>query len=100
LPKEEFTVPEGIIQVKVDAQTGDVPTNHTQKVISEYFVDGNAPGQVAKPDENSNIASLTSQEPRILKTQIITGNPDLSSSRPSTETEGTSGMDELLREDL
>lgn len=100
LPKEEFTVPEGIIQVKIDAQTGDVPTKQTQKVISEYFVDGNAPGQVAKPDENSNIASLTNQEPRILRTQIITGNPDLSSSRPNTETERTSGMDELLREDL
>jgi len=38
----------------------------------------------------------------VLRTQVITGNPDLS---PSTNQnfggeEGTSGMDELLREDL
>jgi len=100
MPVLDFDIPEGIIQVKVDSQTGDVPTTSTVKVVTEYFIDGNAPGQTAKPDENSNLAALTSQEPRVLKTQVITGNPDLSSSRPSSNGENNSGMDELLREDL
>lgn len=100
LPVETFEMPEGIIQVKIDSQTGDVPTPNSKKVMTEIFIDGNAPGQTPPIDENSNLAALSEQEPRILKTQVITGNSDSSSSRPSQDTENNSGMDELLREDL
>jgi penicillin-binding protein 1A len=100
-PVEDFETPEGIIQVKVDAQTGDVPTSATTKTISEYFIDGLAPGQTAKVDENSNLAALAgSSEPRVLRTQVITGNPDLSTSRPTGQPDPGANMDELLREDL
>ena len=101
-PVLDFETPAGILQVKVDSETGDVPTQETKKVITEYFIDGNAPGQTAKSDETDPLQSLTNDQPRVLRTQVITGNPDLS---PSTNQnfggeEGTSGMDELLREDL
>lgn len=100
LPVEDFEIPEGIIQVKVDSQTGDVPTSSSQKLISEYFIDGLAPGQTAKVDENANLAALAGDAPRVLKTQVITGNPDLSADRPAASPENGASMDELMREDL
>ena len=101
LPVEDFEIPQGIIQVKVDSQTGDVPTTATQKTISEYFIDGLAPGQTAKVDENSNLAALAGSDPGVLKTQVITGNPDLSNSHSTgaPETPGA-GMDDLMRDEL
>jgi penicillin-binding protein 1A len=102
LPVEDFEIPEGIIQVKVDTQTGDVPTQSTQKTVTEYFIDGLAPGQTAKVDENSNLAALANDGPRVLKTQVITGNPDLSTttSRPTGAPDSGAGMDDLMRDDL
>jgi penicillin-binding protein 1A len=100
LPVEDFAVPEGVIQVKVDTQTGDVPTSTTNRSIYEYFIDGQAPGQTPKLDENSNLAALTGDEPKVLKTQVITGNPDLSTSRPAGNSDSGESMDELMREDL
>ncbi|MEO5667135.1 MAG: PBP1A family penicillin-binding protein [Bdellovibrionota bacterium] len=102
-PVEDFEVPDGIIQVKIDSQTGDVPTATTQKTISEYFIDGLAPGQTAKVDEKSNLAALSgSNAPGVNKTQVITGNPDLSNARPTTGSPDApgAGMDDLMRDDL
>ncbi len=45
---KDFEKPEGISQLTVDAETGDLPTSRTKKFIAEYFIDGTAPGQKAR----------------------------------------------------
>lgn len=100
---EPFEIPEGIIQVKVDSKTGDIPTQSTDKVVTEFFIDGNAPGQMARSEETEDpLEQLINQEPRMLKTQVITGNPSMGSpmTQPLNQGESDSGFDELLREDL
>ncbi|WP_026259656.1 penicillin-binding protein 1A [Desulfobacter curvatus] len=48
----EFTVPEGIISVKIDAETGLLPIAQSQNAIFEYFKEGTEPTQYTpSPDE-------------------------------------------------
>lgn len=41
----DFPIPSGITTVTIDSETGDLPTSRTKKMVSEYFIDGTAPGQ-------------------------------------------------------
>src|SRR5690606_38798543 len=45
-------VPSDIVQMNVDGETGDLPTSRTKKLITEYFINGTAPGQRAKLANN------------------------------------------------
>ncbi|MEZ4814729.1 MAG: PBP1A family penicillin-binding protein [Bdellovibrionota bacterium] len=45
LEVSDFQVPTGVSQVTVDADTGGLPTSRTKKLLTDYFIDGTAPGQ-------------------------------------------------------
>jgi penicillin-binding protein 1A len=96
-----FEAPQSVIQVKIDPTTGDVPGPSAKKIVTEYFVDGNAPGQSVKV-KPEDVASGTpaSMMGAVYRTQVITGNPDLKGSAPSTNDDKDMGLDELMREDL
>ncbi len=48
----EFTVPEGIIRVKIDAKTGLLPIPESEKTIFECFKEGSEPTEhTPRPDE-------------------------------------------------
>jgi penicillin-binding protein 1A len=48
----EFTVPEGIIRVKIDAETGLLPIAQSKNTIFECFKEGTEPTQhTPRPDE-------------------------------------------------
>lgn len=48
----EFTVPEGIISVKIDAETGLLPGAQSENTIFEYFKEGTEPTEhTPSPDE-------------------------------------------------
>ena len=44
-PPDNFTIPDGIDFVEIDAATGLLPTGASEKVISEVFKKGTAPTQ-------------------------------------------------------
>lgn len=48
LEVRDFPVPAGVSQITIDAETGDIPTSRTKKMIAEYFIDGTAPGQTRR----------------------------------------------------
>ncbi|NDY72748.1 penicillin-binding protein, partial [Desulfobacter hydrogenophilus] len=51
-PVREFTVPEGVIRVKIDAETGLLPSAQSEKTIFECFKDGTEPTEYTpSPDE-------------------------------------------------
>jgi penicillin-binding protein 1A len=92
---QDFPVPEGISQVTVDAESGNLPNSRSRKLISEYFVEGTAPGQkrILPSGEVSN---------EINKPIIITGygpslNPDSQGSHEdsTTDAETESGGDAI-----
>ncbi len=92
---QDFSVPEGITQVTVDAETGNLPSSRSKKLISEYFIDGTAPGQ-KKTLPNGEIST------EINKPIIITGyGPPLTSESQAggqdtaTDSETDSGGDAI-----
>jgi penicillin-binding protein 1A len=92
---QDFAVPEGISQVTVDAETGNIPTSRSKKIISEYFIEGTAPGQ-KRTLPNGEIST------EINKPMIITGygptlNPDTQATHDNsaTDAEVESGGDAI-----
>ena len=92
---QDFSVPEGITQVTVDAETGNLPTSRSRKLISEYFVEGTAPGQ-KRTLPNGEIST------EINKPIIITGygpsfNPEAQAGHDdsTTDAETESGGDAI-----
>jgi penicillin-binding protein 1A len=100
LPVESFKVPSGIIQVAIDGETGNVPSERTRKRVTEYFIDGTAPGQ--RRVETNPAASPTGNV-ALNKTLVITGNNHLGQSTESSTSEGQeeddSGSDDMLRDE-
>jgi penicillin-binding protein 1A len=96
LPEENFGVPEGIVQVPIDGETGDVPTERTKKRITEYFIDGTAPGQ--KKVDSSGTPSATGA---INRTMVITGNSqsDRSQSDEKNSDDEDVKTDDMMREE-
>ena len=43
LPKEDFSVPEGIIEIEIDADTKGLPNNRTKNIEKEFFLKSNVP---------------------------------------------------------
>ncbi len=93
MPKEEFAVPKGIVQVQVDAETGDVPTARSKKRYLEYFAEGTAPGTPATDSKSSGKDGIN-------RTKVITGNPDrpVDESRDGADTD--SGTADIYRNEL
>ena len=59
----EFTVPEGIIRVKIDADTGLLPIAESQNTIFECFKEGTEPTQYTpRPDEVLSTEELFKEE--------------------------------------
>lgn len=92
---QDFSVPEGISQVTVDAETGNLPNSRSKKLISEYFIEGTAPGQ-KRTLPNGEIST------EINKPIIITGygpslNPETQAGHenPTTDAETESSGDAI-----
>jgi membrane carboxypeptidase/penicillin-binding protein len=92
---QDFSVPEGISQVTVDAETGGLPNSRSKKLISEYFIEGTAPGQ-KRTLPNGEIST------EINKPIIITGygpslNPETQAGHenPTTDAETESSGDAI-----
>jgi penicillin-binding protein 1A len=92
---QDFSVPEGISQVTVDAETGNLPNSRSKKLISEYFIEGTAPGQ-KRILPNGEIST------EINKPIIITGygpslNPETQAGHenPTTDAETESSGDAI-----
>lgn len=83
---QDFAVPEKITQVTVDAETGNLPNSRSKKLISEYFIEGTAPGQKKTPP-NGEISTETN------KPMIITGYGPPLSSEPQAENRDSSPTD-------
>ena len=47
-PFKNFVVPEGIIRVSIDAESGLRATNECKNIIMEYFIDGTEPKQLCE----------------------------------------------------
>jgi len=45
LPKEDFSVPEGIIEIEIDADTKGLPNNRTKNIEKEFFLKSNVPSK-------------------------------------------------------
>jgi penicillin-binding protein 1A len=61
-PARTFTVPEGIVFAKIDAKTGLLPINESQKTIFECFKEGTVPTEYTpKPDTASGSDDLFKQ---------------------------------------
>jgi len=43
LPKEDFSIPEGVIEVEIDSDTKGLPNNRTKNIEKEFFLKSNAP---------------------------------------------------------
>jgi penicillin-binding protein 1A len=86
---QDFTVPEGISQVTVDAETGNIPNSRSKKLISEYFVEGTAPGQ--KKILPSGETSAETNKPIIITGYGPSLNPD---AQAGQETKSSAGDNE------
>jgi len=102
LPIQDFEVPEDVIRVQVDAETGDIPTPSTTRRLWEVYAKGTAPGQPSMRGFSSAQTQYAANS--INKTQVVTGNKN----RPSRFQESAGdfkpseddGSDELIRDDL
>ena len=45
LPKEDFSVPDGIIEIEIDADTKGLPNNRTKNIEKEFFLKSNVPSK-------------------------------------------------------
>ena len=45
LPKEDFSIPEGIIEIEIDADTKGLPNNRTKNIEKEFFLKSNVPSK-------------------------------------------------------
>ena len=64
-PPDNFTIPDGIDFVEIDAATGLLPTGASEKVISEVFKKGTAPTQyVSAMPEAQPVSSSPPPVPR------------------------------------
>jgi len=43
LPKEDFSIPEGVIEVEIDSDTKGLPNNRTKNIEKEFFLKSNVP---------------------------------------------------------
>lgn len=103
LEVRDFDVPPGIAQLTIDAETGDVPTARTKKMIAEYFIDGTAPGQKLRLP--SGEVSMDVNRPIIITGYgqgISDGKHSTVDSAPSTmgEEVETEGSGDALRNDF
>lgn len=97
LEKKEFEAPPSVVQVQIDAETGDVPGPNSTKRAWEYFANGTAPGQMpgAVGPDGQFVATGTEAN----RTKVVTGNSDvLPNSRRNDDTE--SSPDQIMRDDL
>ncbi len=93
LEAKDFEMPEGIVQIQIDADTGDIPTMQTKRRIKEFFADGTGPGQIPKAPTTTGPDGLPLSKPSFSdptqlvanKTRVITGNARVGS-------EGTDSM--------
>ncbi|NCN28528.1 PBP1A family penicillin-binding protein [bacterium] len=100
IPETDFDVPQGIIQVSIDAETGDMPNKYTKNRVMEYFLDGTAPGQQALDQDGMSTGVEN-------KTLVITGNTLRARDGDNEDNQGTDTPidggsldgDELLRDD-
>jgi penicillin-binding protein 1A len=105
MPVENFNTPEGIVQVAIDAETGELPKEKTKKRITEYFIDGTAPGQKRSDNVNDNSQEKTifTDAAGLNKTVVITGNNRIgeapSNTSNSEDEEEDSSTDDMLREE-
>lgn len=51
LPVEDFVVPEGIVEIKVDAVTGRPPASNSKRTFTQAFVDGTQPTSIKDSTE-------------------------------------------------
>lgn len=54
LPKKEFPVPEGIVFVNVDSETGLIATPSSTAVTRQAFVEGTEPQEMSRPEEDKS----------------------------------------------
>ena len=40
---EDFSIPEGVIEVEIDSDTKGLPNNRTKNIEKEFFLKSNAP---------------------------------------------------------
>lgn len=100
---KDFEMPASVVQVTIDADTGDLPTSRTLKRSQEFFAVGTAPGTpvgVPQPD-----GGLTFLENQINKTQVVTGNVAQGPATDSTsaadrEAADRETSDELMRDEF
>ena len=85
--------PDSIIEMVIDADTGDRPQPSTTKRRKEFFIKGTAPGE--SPSEELADTELYSKN----KTQVITGHKKLNQDSDIEEEENLN-TDELFREEL
>lgn len=96
LEVKDFETPKNIVQVQIDAETGDLPTPKTKKRYTEYFADGTAPGQIPTPVAGA----VASNTPVVNHNKVITGNPDRGGTNresSSTNEDEEIGTDEIFR---
>ena len=43
IPKDNFEIPSGVVEVEIDADTKQLPTNRTKNLEKEYFLKSNVP---------------------------------------------------------
>ena len=117
-PVAQFPQPESVLQVQIDSETGDVPTAKTKKRMTEFYINGTAPGQ-NYPDEGIPGLSLVPQPtdknpvktnpsasgplasgPKINHTKVITGNTNVAPDSSSNENPDDVGTDELFRNEM
>ena len=99
---KDFEVPPSVVQMQIDAETGDVPSPSTKKRLWEYFADGTAPGQVQMTPGPDGKPVAAAGNP-INKTRIVTGNPDVvpsSSGGAQSSPDSDVNADSLMRDDL
>lgn len=115
VPVQSFQPPASVVQVQVDSETGDVPNAKTKKRMTEYFVNGSAPGQtwpqdgipgmslVPKAGETQGQAAGTgplASGPAVNRTKVITGNATVNTESTSTGNPDDVGTDELFRNEM
>jgi penicillin-binding protein 1A len=43
IPKDDFEIPSGVVEIEIDADTKQLPTNRTKNLEKEYFLKSNVP---------------------------------------------------------
>jgi penicillin-binding protein 1A len=43
ISKDKFEVPDGVVEVEIDSDTKQLPTNRTKNLEKEYFLRSNVP---------------------------------------------------------